>query len=403
MPTIEALQQVLLSATGSREPDPRLLKQLPADHAALRLLRDSRSAVAGIPARIGPWRRDRLLAWDADRTAWDGWDVEAGCRVLICAARADTWGRPLPGHGLALRNGWPAFVSPPFQHSLADLLPSGSDTDAGAYADPDRLSQDIDQGSAPGDPRWAGQIAAALLGDLQRSHAAGHVHGHVCPEFLIFAGRWLLWDPLLRSGSGAPLPPERDLTDLGRVLLALDPRGFVGDLGGVFIDDPPPSVPDAARLLQRAMGEHLAAAHHRITRRARGLSSIGRRDQLLGVAGRLHRLVPPPEGIGCVQAGQAGSFYLLVSDGRTVRGGPTASFDLRLLPIIAGPDQFDSHAFREIYRAWKTHRRGNEPLRAQIQAALQSSDAEIVLIFRWLFAFGTLHAEIVNITAPREP
>jgi hypothetical protein len=148
MPTLDALHTSFQAVLGVREPEAFQLQKLGPEHPLTRQLRDARTAAAGIPPRLGRFRRDRLIAWDRSSTTWEAWDLEGGQRVLLRAARADAWGRPITGHGLPIRDGWPHRHSPPFLCTLADLLPLED----------------------PPDMLWAVGIVTAVLRDLDAVH-----------------------------------------------------------------------------------------------------------------------------------------------------------------------------------------------------------------------------------------
>ena len=373
MPTVDALQDALEAALGSREPELWQLKQL-GEHPLARQARECRAAVAGVPPLFGAFRRGRLVAWDRVTTTWEGWDVEAGVRVLVRAARSDTWGRPVPGHGLEGKD-WPFRVSAPFSCSLADLMPLED----------------------PPDPLWAAGLVTAVLADLEQVHATGHPHGLVMPSMIVWDGRWHLLD----LGNAEPAGVGEDLAELGRLMSIVDPDGFLGDLGEAFLETAPPSAVDARVLLQRALADQLSADHNRLVRRLRGVARGDLIGSLLDLGRRLRSRCPPPMGVGCVQAGAAGSFWLVVSDGHTVRGGPTASMDIRSLPVIATPDHFDAPANRALLRAWQTRRPGTESLRERLQQQLHSTDADVDAILRWLAAAARLRAEMLLVAARR--
>lgn len=372
LPTVDSLQDALYAALGSRDPEAWALKKL-GESPLAKMARDCRSAGAGVPPQFGRLRRGRLVAWDRCSTTWEAWDVEGGMRVLLRAARADGWGNPLPGHGLPNVSPWPHQVSAPFSCTLADLLPL-EDT-------PDIL--------------WSAGIVAAILRDLETVHQHGRRHGQLSPSLIAWDGRWHLLD----TGCAEPTTEAEDLAGLGRLMVLVDEGGPIGDLGHSFLEDTPPSSADARFLFQRALADHLAETHHRLLRRMRGVSRVNLLSRVLELCRRLRVRVPPPVGVGCLAAGQNGSFTLLVSDGHTVRGGATASLDLRNLPVIAGPDTLDAPANRMLIRAWATRRPSTEPLRQQLQNALGSSDTELEQMMRWLAAAARLRAETLLLAA----
>jgi hypothetical protein len=264
-------------------------------------------------------------------------------------------------------------VSATFSCTLADLLPLED----------------------PPDALWSAGIVSAILSDLEKVHKTGRRHGQLSPSLIAWDGRWHLLD----TGCAEPSTEAEDLLGLGKVMVIVDPNGPIGDLGHSFLEDPPPSAADARFLFQRALADHLAETHNRLLRRMRGVSRVDLLARVLELSRRLRVQVPPPVGVGCIAAGQNGSFTLLVSDGHSVRGGATASLDVRTLPVIAGPDSFDAPANRVLLRAWTTRRPNTEALRQQLQQAMGSSDAELEVMMRWLSAAARLRAETVLLAA----
>jgi hypothetical protein len=75
--------------------------------------------------------------------------------------------------------------------------------------------------------------------------------------------------------------------------------------------------------------------------------------------------------------------------------------DIRSLPVIATPDHFDAPANRALLRAWQTRRPGTEVLRERLQQQLNSTDANVDAILRWLAAAARLRAELMLVAARR--
>ncbi len=337
----------------------------------------------GLPLDFGPIRRTRLLAEDAISTTWDGWEgwrgVRVRLRVLAAGAGASPADRAMLRAAAASGTGspvvwidddaWPRLVSAPIRRTLADLLPWDD------FADP-----------VP---------AVWLLGGVARSlatlHAAGETHGTVDPHHVVLddAGWRLLW---LGRTPGAPrADPQGDLRALGHLARAVThPDDPVGSLLTGFIDYPPPSAGDAARLICHALGASLAAERHDLVRRHRRTDLRTRIAGLRGLASRLAR-VPPPVARGCLSAAPDQSPYMIASDGTTVYAGPVSGTSLTGLAAVAGPEDFDVPAVRAALRAGRTPDPTGTAAAATI--ALGGTPRGVAQLCTWLAAALTLRTE----------
>jgi hypothetical protein len=372
VPTLDTLQDALLATLGTRDPSLQQLQALGPEHPLVQLHRDYRAVAAGIPPSLGVYQRGKLVAWDKLTATWECWDSESGTRALVRAARADAWGKPLPGHGLPMGDSWPVLTSLGFHYTLADLLPL----------------------EEPPEPIWVARLAITLLASFEELHTKGLTHSQLGPSVVVWDGLcWRLLEPQM-LGQKVAGDPRDDLARLGRILAVADPEGVLGDLGSSFQDDPPLNLQMATRLVYKALADILASQHHILVRRYQR-----KKDQVKLLIALCERLksVLPPVGTGCVSVGAAGSMYLLASDGRQVRAGPAASFDLSQLPVIAGGGRVDSRANRALIKAWNTRKLEREEARKEVQRRLESTDKQLDRVMRWLAAAARLQAEQVLI------
>lgn len=275
---------------------------------------------------VGPYRVRGPVVGAA---AWDAWDTRTGERV-----RLDGNGR----------------VTAPFACTLADLLPL----------------------EGP-DPAWAAGLALGTFAALVRGHARGETHGWIGPESVVLGAQgWTLaWLP--RNAVSA----VDDVRTLGSLLSELD-DGELGELGAAFAEDPPPSTPDAARLVVAACAAGLARAHHALVSRARHQDRSWRQRRLAALAARLDLAGRPPVVSGIVNEDPDGVRLTLTSDGVIVRAtrvhpeSPTPDGY-----VVYGPTGLDPVAARAVLRSWATG----------------AGDPALSPLTRWLAAAGRLRVD----------
>lgn len=398
MPTVEALRAALTAATGVPDPTVRLL--LGAGDAGARLdhlRREADAASLGLPPALGATRRTHLLAWDSTTVTWEGWDTVLGHRLVIRALRPEARGRADAWARLALAaqepgavafpppDPWPRVEIDAFSMNLADLLPL----------------------EEPSEPGWRlGVLGAALVG-LERAGRSGG-HGAVCADMVVWnAGRWrLVWpgpaderpgtDARLRGIGGDALAPgpglaERaDLATLGWLAASLGEPLLAG-----FAETPPPSVALGAELVRRELASALARARHELVRRRRVATKAAGAADVLRLAERLWRRVPPPPATGCLRAGRDAVLHLVMCDGKEIVGGASAGGGLHLLPPVLRHGRLDPAAARALLRAWSGRDTGDEPRRAEIQARLRADDDALERLVRWLRAALRLRTDLL--------
>ncbi len=363
--------------TASREAAERA-----RDDEALLRLRGLEVAGEQLPPVIDGLRRGRLLTADALATTWDAWDAKTGERALIRCIRPE-WRRD----AVMLRRLARAQQSP----DPPRWAPDGAWPHLRADA-PGALLLDRFPIDDPPDTVFMARVLGAGLRALTRLHAAGLVHGGPILAHLVEerAGPRLVWLDRFGAAGG----PERDLSDLGRAVAALDPlqEDPVALLAQDWIAAPPPSAEDGARLLSRLLATTLLDARHRhelSARRARRQTDVERLGEL---ARALATALPPPRGRFCMRADPHGILVLVESDGGQVRGGAALEPDARFLPVIYEPGRLDAQATRAVLRAWSQRDAGDREHRAEVGALLGTDDRGAAAMARWLSAMSRLRA-----------
>ena len=362
--------------------------QLQAFDAPLLRLRELELCEAELPPIVGGVRRARLIGSDAATATWAGWTEPSGeravVRILHPRWRKDPVIRRRIELGVRLATGIPGLVAMRFaaddEHPhvryavqglpLVELLP--------AEAPPEPLPL----------ARW---LASSLLA-LQGLHRRGLRAGRVDPELLLLGERRavLLWlDPL--ELPAAPL--AEDLRQLAATLLQLDPGALhpVGQLLQPWLDCPPEGCGEAVELFKQALADELAAARHALQLRGRATGRGTRAAQLHRACLALARCVSPPPARCCLRADADRSLHLLVSDGRTVRGGVSARVPPAELPLLYSPERgLDAGAARALLRAWARREDGDEAARRDAQSRWEGCDEAGGALARWLSAASRL-------------
>lgn len=352
------------------------------DDAALLELRSLEISASDLPPLIDGARRDRLLCADAISTTWEAWSTATGGRLLLRCVRPEWRRDPVMLRRLARAQQSP---DPP------QWLPDGAWPHLRVEAPGALLIDRLPVEDAPETLDLARVLVAGLAG-LQRLHAAGLVHGAPLASHLVEGrGVQLLWLDRFAPQGG----PEADLAELGRTVAALDPTGEdpLGQLAADWAELPPPSAPDAIRLLRRVLASSLLSARHRLEVASRRRRRAGDLDRLRNLTGRLVAAVPPPAGTFCLRAERTGVLVLAESDGREVRGGAAATPGARGLPLVYGPDRgLDAQAARALSRAWAKRSDGDLPQMSQVNALFGVTEADAERLMRWMAATSRLRA-----------
>lgn len=332
MPTVDALRSRFLEATGSAFPR---TAQLIAHPRLYQAMLDMEGVADGVPARVGPYRRTHLLAWDRDASTWEAWDTVSGHRLHLVIGQ---WSPPhregvLPWTQVAPT----AWVSPPLELSLADLLP------------------DVGE-----DPLLCAQVLVAAVRSLPDPF------GVLGPSCIVRSGgAWAV--------SGYPGGEQDEgVAGIGRLAALF---GHHGEALAELEETPQLSVETVEHLLRTELADRLVAHVHRLRRRP---VVEARRRRLAGVrrlADRLARAVRPPVGKGCLSAAPDGSVAMLEGDGEVLRGGIRASAAATAdLPVVWQAGELDGHAVRPLLRLWSARRPADEERRAAVHAQIAGDD-----------------------------
>ncbi len=332
MPTVDALRARFFEATGSAFPR---TAQLIAHPRLYQAMLDMEAVGDGVPARVGPFRRTQLLAWDRDASTWEAWDTVSGHRLHMVIGR---WTPPpreavLPWTQVAPT----AWVSPPLELSLADLLP------------------DIGE-----DPLLCAQVLVAAV------RALPDPFGVLGPSCIVRSGgAWVV--------SGYPGGEEDEgVAGIGRVASLF---GHHGEALAELEESPQLSPETVEQLLRTELADRLVAQVHRLRRRPLLEARQRRVAGVRRLADRLARAVRPPEGRGCLSAAIDGSVAVLEGDGDVLRGGIRASVGATAdLPVIWRRGELDGHAVRPLLRLWSGRRPADEERRSAVQAELAGDD-----------------------------
>lgn len=381
MPTASAYYAALAAlGCDAHAPDATLLAH-GADGARVAWWRrELERCTAAAPARVDGVRLARLVAWDADTSAWEGWDAQRAERVLARIARTEHGAAVLadaavrPGLLPMRRTAQGHLLSVPIRETLADALPAGS---VGVT--------------------WAARLAAGVLGALAGLHGVGRAHGAVLPEAVVctLGGRWTLsW-----FGDHPHATVAADLRATGRLLAALDPDDELG--ASTFAEWPPPSAADAGMLMAAGLAVRLAAERHGVERRARELARRVALHRLLGGVERLRRAAAPPVMRACLRVGKDGRAWIAESDGRRVRVGFRDPHGGEQLASAYDGADVDPVAVRGALRAWSTRATGDEAGRVALQRAFACEDDDARRLIRWLVAMSRLRTD--RLLLAREP
>ncbi len=341
MPAVEAVRARFLAATGSAFPrtgavvaHPRLYQEL----------LDLEAASERGPARTGRFRRGQLLAWDRASSAWEAWDTESGHRVHLVVG--DWSPKVRPGVLPWTPAGPGAWVSPPIELSLADLLP------------------DIGE-----DALLCAQVLVAAVRALPDDD------GTLGPATVVRSGgRW--------GVSGIPGGEHTEGASAVGRLAAL--FGHHGEALAELAESPQVPVETVARMLTTELADRLVAQVHRIRRRPAVAARERRVASLRRLAERLALAVRPPAGQGCLSVGSADTVALIESDGVVIRGGVRGALPGARLGVLWERGELDGHAVRPLLRLWSGRRPADEPRRLQVQAALGGDDNFVAAALEFL-------------------
>lgn len=359
----------------------RLRAEEARDDRALLELHSLEVAAELLPPIIDGARRGRLLCADALATTWEGWDLRNGERLLLRCVRPQ-WRKD----AVMLRRMALAQQSPDPPSWVPDGAWPHLRVSAPGALVADRLPIDD-----PPSTLFLAQVLGAGLTTLARLHAVGLVHGGPMLAHLVEGrhGAGLLWLDRFQPEGG----PRRDLIELAQAVGALDPwqEDPVGELVRDWVEEPPPSAADGARLLRRLLASLLLGARHRVEMDARQLRRRAHRSRLATLTRQLWASRPPPVGCWCLRADRHGVLVLVESDGHTLRGGAAADLSARFLPVIYEPGRgLDAQAARAVLRAWARRDDGDRDHRLELQLELGTTDEDAALVARWLSAASRL-------------
>ncbi len=333
MPTVDGLRARFLEATGSAFPRTAQLISHPRLYQAML---DMEAVAEGVPARIGPYRRTQLTAWGQGTSTWEAWDTVSGHRVhLVIGA----WSPPARDGVLAWLPVAPgAWVTPPIELSLADLLP------------------DVGE-----DPVLCAQVLVAAV------RALPDTEGSLCPSSVVrSAGVW--------SISGFPGgESDEGVSGIGRLAALF---GHHGEALSELAETPHLSTDTVEHMLRTELSDRLVEQIHRLRRRPLVEARERRVAAVRHLADRLARAVRPPRGRGCLSAEADGSVALLEGDGIVLRGGIRGGWTgISGLPPIWRAGELDGHAVRPLLVSWSRKKPGDEQRRNEVQAQIGGDDA----------------------------
>lgn len=350
------------------------------DHALL-ALHSLEVAAEQLPPIIDGARRGRLLCADALSTTWEAWDIRHGGRLLLRCVRPH-WRTD----AVMLRRMAAAQQSP----EPPVWVPDGAWPHLRVAA-PGALVADRLPVDDPPSTLFLAQVLGAGLTTLGRLHQAGLVHGGPMLAHLVEGrrGASLLWLDRFQPEGG----PRRDLVELAKAVSALDPwqEDPVGELARDWIEAPPLTAADGARLLRRLLATQLLGARHQVELGARQVRRRAHRSRLAALTRQLWTSRPPPVGCWCMRADRHGVLVLVESDGYTLRGGAAADLSARFLPVIYEPGRgLDAQAARAVLRAWALRDDGDRDHRLELQIELGTCEEDAALVARWLSAASRL-------------
>ncbi len=335
MPCVDTVRARFLEATGSAYPRTAALIAHPRLYQEML---DMEAAAERGPSRFGSIRRNKLLAWDANTSAWDAWDTVSGQRVHLVTG---VWKPPVREGVLSwLPVGAGAWVTPPIELSLSDLLP------------------DIGE-----DPVLCAQVLVAAVRSLPDPF------GTLGPSTVVRSGG--VW-----SISGIPGGErEEGVAGVGRLAGLF---GHHGEALAELVEMPDLGVPTVEHMLVTELSDRLVAQVHRIRRRPLVAARERRLTAVRHLAERLAKAVRPPKGKGCLAVDAQGAMAMLECDGEVLRGGIRAGGDPAkpaTLGVLWDRGELDGHAVRPLLRLWSSRREGDEARRNDVQKAIGGDDA----------------------------
>lgn len=333
MPTVDATRARFFDACGSAFPR---TAQLIAHPRLYQALLDMEAVGDGVPARFGPYRRTQLAAWDRQTSTWEAWDTVSGHRVHLVVG---TWTPPVRDGVLPWSPVAPnAWVTPPIELSLADLLP------------------DVGE-----DALLCAQVLIAAVRSLPDPY------GVLGPSSVVRSGGvWCVSG--FPGGEG-----DEGAAGVGRLAALF---GHHGEALSELVETPQVSVDTVEHMLRTELADRLVAHVHRLRRRPAVEARQRRLAAVRHYADRLARAVRPPIGRGCLAASADGSVALLEGDGIVLRGGirATQTASSGLAPIWRA-GELDGHAVRPLLRLWSARRPADEERRNEVQAQIGGDDA----------------------------
>ena len=371
---------------GARLTDARVTAESNGEDRALMDLRRLERAAEELPATIDGVRRGRLLGADALGTTWSGWVLRTGKPALLgCIApgwRTDPVMRRRLARASRFRG--PGLLIPSWR-------PDG-DWPHLRLVLPGPLAPSLLPAEDPPEPAWIARLLAHGLQGLATLHAAGRSLGGRAGAALVIApqGEGLAWLDPFESG----LEPERDLADLARTLAAFDPDGHspAGRLAASWSDACPPTAADGLALLHRELREDLLRGRHHLAGRLRRAGRFDRVAALSTAVRRLEQALSPPISRTCLKVEPEGGLWLLRSDGNRIEGGQVSEAR-HPLPLVYDPSRgLDALGARALMRAWTSRSKGDEGRRRELQIELGGTDAQAMLLMRWLAARARLRA-----------
>ncbi len=354
------------------------------------LLHDAEVATAGhsLPPDLAGVRRTHLMAYDPLSTTWAGWDLTTGTPAWLRVLRPQWQGHPgmdrrfvsglSPIAGLRVWTSGRAHGLPFFRLSapgvpLRMLLPEGADP---PFSLPERAI-------------WFARGIDGLL--VLHRHGRG-LAGPIADQLTLGTDGPRLVD---LDAFAKTVDPLHDLADLARTLLSLAPDAHdpLSALAHAWSTTPPPSIDDAAVLLQRAMAVHLVGLRHGLARSRRADTRRNRIGRLSRLVARLTLTSSPPTGRACVAVLPDDSLLMVDASPDRLVAGPVARPDVPPPHLVwSAASGIDPNAVRLVLRAWASRPPEREPARLAVQQQLGAAAVDPSWVVQWLSAARRLRS-----------
>jgi hypothetical protein len=365
-----------LSAMSPHESDVHLLGQV-----------ERALAGEGLEATIGPYRRRKLLAYDALSTTWSAWNVQTGKAAWVQVLRPRWWQRP------SMVRRFSDVTSPAPLRGFTWL--TGCDVPVRVLEEPGIPLRELVP--VPGEDPVSLPLRAAVFAHGLQGLAALHgaersVGGDIRDWLTVGAAGPRIVD---RWPFASECTPEADIRDLARSIVDLAPASSdpIVTLARTWCERPPPSASDGTHLVARAMASHLAWLRHQLVRSRRHHTRGGRIGRLSRLVRRLEAVGLPPVGTACLAVRSDELPLMVWSDGEELRGGPASAPDPAQLPVVWSRAQgLDPVASRLLLRGWSAARETPEASEAIDRGSGATGGIPAEMVARWLKACRRLRS-----------